>query len=443
MLSREFSPYFGPPMNLLLLSVTFPYPPTGGGTQTRTFHLLKALAAHHCITLVTQRPAHATDADLALDVAALTEILAPQGGSIQLFAHPDGPDSGIEDEGTPRPAPLAKLKRLGQSILGTPAHIRHWHNPEMQAWLDRAIASGHYDALTCEHSVNAVFVRSHWSLPTILNVHSSAYRTSESQLKLGTAENPRRDRLLLPALRRYERSLYRQFQQIVVTTEEDAQSVRDLEPNAAIAVIPNGVDLAEFSRRDQEPPGRQLIFTGGMDYNVNIDTARHLALDILPLVQQRYSDVSLALVGSKPDPIVQSLAGPGIIVTGRVPSLATSLHGALLFVAPMRLGFGIKNKTLEALAAGVPVIGSDRALEGLPDGVALRANGIAATVAAIGQLLDHPDQRQALAERGRAVIEAQFTWKAAGDRYSQIVTQAAQSRRNTSPAPSSDRLALP
>ncbi len=425
-------------MNLLLLSITFPYPPTSGGTQTRTYHLLKHLAHQHRITLLTQAPADRTPSQLSQDLAALQDLLSLNGGSIQTFDRPDRPS----------PTLLSKLKTLSQTLGGTPAHIRHWHNPTLQTWLDQTIATNPtnphpYDAITCEHSVNASFIRSHWTLPTLLNVHSSAYHTSQSQLHLGTAEHPWRDRLLLPALRRYEQSLYRQFSQIIVTTNDDAQSVHNLVPNAPVTIIPNGVDLEEFTPRPQEPPNRQLIFTGGMDYNVNIDTARHLALDILPHLQPDYPDIRLTLVGSKPDPSVQELASPTITVTGRVPSLATHLHDSLLFVAPMRLGFGIKNKTLEALAAGVPVIGSDRALEGLPDGIALRANGIDETVTAIRQLLDHPDQRQDLARKGRALIEAHFTWQAAGDRYSQAIAHCVQSGPQSGPAPSPDRLALP
>src|SRR3712207_8523629 len=51
----------------------------------------------------------------------------------------------------------------------------------------------------------------------------------------------------------------------------------------------------------------------------------------------------------------------------RRPPRSTLFPYTTLFrsVVPMRIGFGIKNKTLQAMAAGVPVVGSDRGLEGL------------------------------------------------------------------------------
>ena len=82
-------------------------------------------------------------------------------------------------------------------------------------------------------------------------------------------------------------------------------------------------------------------------------------------------------MGFNPAAEVQALGErPNVKVIGRVPSIVEYLHRAAVCVIPMRVGFGIKNKTLEAMAAGTPVVGSDRAFEGLNvdgDGVPLRA----------------------------------------------------------------------
>jgi polysaccharide biosynthesis protein PslH len=130
-------------------------------------------------------------------------------------------------------------------------------------------------------------------------------------------------------------------------------------------------------------------------------------------------------VGSKPTAEVNSLAKiPGVTVTGRVPSVVEYLHRATVCVVPMRIGFGIKNKTLEAMAAGVPVVASDRGLEGLEvdhPQRALRANTTEAYVAAIGQLFEQPDLRAQLAQRGRELIESTFTWEQAGAAYEQVL----------------------
>ncbi len=51
-------------MKILMISSTFPYPPSRGGTQVRTFNLLKYLTQNHSITVVTQRSPDVTDEEI-------------------------------------------------------------------------------------------------------------------------------------------------------------------------------------------------------------------------------------------------------------------------------------------------------------------------------------------------------------------------------------------
>jgi len=285
--------------------------------------------------------------------------------------------------------------------------------------------------LTCEHSVNECYVS-----PTvqaqvprrIVNIHSSVYGTCQQQLASGTAEKPWRDRLNLSLLKRYEQQYCQKFTDLVVTTLEDAQQMQDLCPQRPVHVVTNGVDLEMFPRRERDPGGQHLVFIGAMDNLPNIDAARFLAREILPAVRQRYPDAKLSLVGSRPTPEVLALKDiPGVVVTGRVPSMVEFLHQGTVCVIPMRAGYGIKNKTLEAMAAGIPVVASDRGLEGLTvDGDslpqrALRANSTDEYVTAISQLFENLDLRRALSHNARTMIEAEYTWPQAGQTYSQIL----------------------
>ncbi len=407
-------------MKILIISSTFPYPPSRGGTQVRTFNLLKYLAQRHHITLVTQRSPDVNDAEI--------EELRSQVGELAIFERPSDPETtnGL----------MGKIQRFGNFLVeGTPPNVLSVCSPAMQNWIDEFVEAGKCEAITCEHSVNEIYVRPHWQqkLKTLVNVHSSVYGTCRQQLATGTSENPLRDKLILPLLYRYEKRYCSKFSCIVATTEDDGKQLQEFNPNSKIAVIPNGVDFEYFPYRSADPGGRQLIFIGAMDNLANIDAARFLSLEILPKIQERYGDTTLALVGSKPVPQVQELATrPGITVTGRVPSMAEYLHRATVCVIPMRTGFGIKNKTLEAMATGTPVVASDRGLEGLPvDGSdvpltelrALRANRVEEYVEAIGRLFEDEDLRQLLSRNGRSLIETQYTWSAQGQRYEQVLVE--------------------
>jgi polysaccharide biosynthesis protein PslH len=403
-------------MRILMLSSTFPYPPTRGGTQVRTFNLLKYLSQHHAITLVTQREPDVTDAEI-LGLRNCVDNLI-------LFNRPkdSGRYGGI----------LKKIQRFMTFIRqGTPPSVLNRYSDEMQIWVENFIEAGKCDVITCEHSVNEIYVRPYFQkqIRTVVNVHSSVYGTCRNQLDTGISENRFRDRLYLPLLRRYEQRYCSKFSAIVVTTEEDRVQMQEFHPDSEIVVIPNGVDLVSFPNRTTDPGGHRLIFIGAMDNLANIDAVCFFSNEVLPEIQKLYPDTTFDIVGSRPAAEVLALKEKrGITVTGRVPSMVEYLHKATVCVVPMRTGFGIKNKTLEAIAAGVPVVASDRGLEGLAvDGAnvplrALRANQPTEYVTAVCQLFENPQLRAELSRNGRQLVETQFTWDSAGKRYEEVLT---------------------
>jgi glycosyltransferase involved in cell wall biosynthesis len=89
----------------------------------------------------------------------------------------------------------------------------------------------------------------------------------------------------------------------------------------------------------------------------------------------------------------------------------------------------MKFKTLESMAAGVPVVASDRGLEGLNvDGNnvplrALRANTVEENVTAIARLFESAELRETLSGNGRALIEEQYTWERAGKDYERVLIE--------------------
>ncbi|USR92871.1 glycosyltransferase family 4 protein [Phormidium yuhuli AB48] len=400
-------------MNVLSLSATFPYPPSRGGTQVRTFNLLKYLNHYHPITLVTQRQAGVTDEEI--------EALRSYVSKLVVFDRPPALKGGA----------LTKAKRFASFFLGgRPPSVLSYYSREMQAWVDEAVNSGEYEVITCEHSVNETFVRPNWGdrLKTVVNVHSSIFGTCQQQLETETAEHPLRDRLNLPLLFRYENRYCQKFSHIVVTTPEDGAQMKQFNPDSCIMVIPNGVDVELFPMRSQDPGGHRLTFVGAMDNIANIDAVTFLVREIYPQVRSRYPETTLTLVGSNPVAEVQQLGQvPGVTVTGRVPSMTDYLHQATVCVVSMRIGYGIKNKTLEAMAAGTPVVGSDAALEGLEvDGEtvprrALRANHVAEYVESISHLFENETLRQDLSQQGRSYIEEEFTWQRAGQLYERAI----------------------
>lgn len=415
-------------MKILMLSSTFPFPPSRGGTEIRTFNLLKYLAQRHSVTLVTQRHSDVTDAEveaLRAEVENLVIFPLPMAATSTHLLH----------------RVIGQAGRFVRSLYrNTPPNVLHRYSPEMQSWINLAVESRQYDVITCEHSVNEIYIQPEFrqSVKTIVDVHSSVYAWTRNHLEMGASQHSWRDQLYLPLLKRYEQRYCSKFSQIVVTTEDDRQELRQFCPTAEIQVIPNGVDLTLFPYRSYDPSSYDLVFVGAMDASHNIDAARFFATEVMPLLRQRYPRATFRIVGARPTPEVMALAAPGVIVTGQVPSMVDELHKATVCVVPLRTGFGIKNKTLEAMAAGVPVVGSDRGLEGLAVGDeagngaslnhktvplrALRANNPTEYVTAISRLFEDADLRINLSQAGRIFVEQEYTWERAGAAYEQVLS---------------------
>ena len=403
-------------MKILMICSTFPYPPSKGKIQMRTFNLLKYLSQYHAITLITQPSEEVTKAELE----KLRELL----DELVIFPQPKIPEV---EEGIGK-----KVKRFSKFLQeGTPPQVLQLYSPEIQQWVDEAVESGEFEVITCEQSLNEVYIRSEWRqlLRLVVNIHSSVYRTSRNQLETGIAENQLKEQLNLPLLRRYEERYCAKFTTIVVTNPEDRRQIAAFEPEGEIVVIPNGVDVTQFPRRISDPGGHRLIFVGAMDNPPNIDAVLFFCLEVFPEILQRYPDATVEILGARPvESVLELQEYQGITVVGSVSSLVEYLHKATVCVVPMRTGFGIKNKTLEAMAAGVPVVGSDIGLEGLAvDGGdvplrALRANESAEYVYAISRLFENRQLRKQLSENGRAFVEEKYSWQRAGELYEQLLS---------------------
>ena len=405
-------------MKILMLSSTFPYPPRQGRTQLRTFHFMKYLGQRHQVTLVTQRGEDVTDEQV--------EALRKWVEELVVFPRLE---SSQEEGGL-----LGKAKRLGTFIQqGTPPNVLSIYSPAMQKWVDEALSTGLFEVITSEHSASEIYVRPQWQeqLGTVVNIHSSVYGSYKHALETQTSEKGLQDQLNLPLLRRYEQHYCAKFSAIVTMTQDDRRLLKSLNSESKITVIPNGVDLTMFPKRASNPGGQRLVFIGAMDNPANIDAACFFGLEVFPEIRKRYPEATLELVGARPVPKVLELGEfPGIKVAGQVSSMVEYLHWATICVVPMRKGFGMKNKTLEAMAAGVPVVASDIGLSGLKvDGPdvplrAMRANSVDEYVYAVGRLFEKPKLREKLSENGRSLVETEYTWERLGERYEQVLLEA-------------------
>ncbi len=231
------------------------------------------------------------------------------------------------------------------------------------------------------------------------------------------------------AVKRFEARAYRPFARVVLVTEQDAREVARLDPTLRVVAIPNGVDAAALAPPDPAPrPGRRILFTGALGAPANEQAALRLVRRILPRVRERVPEAAVELVGRAPGPAVRALAGEDVRVVADVPDLRPWLWAAPVYACPMAGGTGIKNKLLEAMAAGAPAVATPLACQGLEvrDGEHLRIaaddDGFAA---ALAELLTDPAAGARLAGAARAYVSARHDWDAVSRAYQAVYEEIA------------------
>ena len=103
---------------------------------------------------------------------------------------------------------------------------------------------------------------------------------------------------------------------LCATQEEEADLFSaQIGSRKKVSVIQNGINAHFFDRRngfDNNGTRRAekplLVFTGAMDYHVNIEGVVWFCSKILPLIRQKHPQVQFKIVGSNPTAAVRQLA---------------------------------------------------------------------------------------------------------------------------------------
>ena len=202
--------------------------------------------------------------------------------------------------------------------------------------------------------------------------------------------------------KRRELAVYRRADRIVCVTEDDAAVVRAEIGTADVVVVPNA--HAEVDTGPGFEAREGCLFVGNFNHPPNSDAVAWWKEEIGPLLARTRPDVELTVVGNDPLATAAAFAGAGIVVDGTVASTLPYLHRARVSVAPLRYGAGMKGKVGEALTAGLPVVVTTVAAEGmgLVDGEhCLIADSAADFAAAVQRLHDDRALWEKLRTNGR------------------------------------------
>ncbi len=258
-------------------------------------------------------------------------------------------------------------------------------------------------------------------IPTLLDEHNVESRYLASWFA-ARGEHGRDVDEEVEAMRRWERDAWPQATMVTCVSEYDAEDIARVRHDPA-HLVPNGTTI---SLGAVNPPTRRngrVLFVGAMHHPPNRDAALRLVKQVMPMVWLELPHAQVDIVGPNPPAELLEERSPLVRIHGAVPKVAPFLAQAAVFACPLEAGAGTSLKTIEALAAGVPLVSTYVGARGfgLESGVHYHhADTPAAMAHAIVEVLQHPAKSETMCAVGRALAET-FDWRIVGRRYRELI----------------------
>lgn len=320
-----------------------------------------------------------------------------------------------------------------RGLLSRDAYDLHWFSSDaMVHRLQRTLAQMKFDAVHFDTLGLAPYRRFVSAAGTVLNHHNV-----ESSMMLQRAENDTRRiprqywRWEAQKLLCAEREYCPQFALNLVVSPEDGATLAGHAPDITTRVVANGVDTGYFTPR-ADPGGNTLLFCGGLDWYPNGDAMVYFFDQIWPLVVRQTPQVRMIVVGRNPPRWLTRLGETDrrIQVTGFVDDVRPYFGEATVYVCPIRSGGGTRLKILDALAMGMPLVGTTFACSGISlqhEKQVLLADTPAAFAEQVARALADPGLRANLAARGRDLVCQDYSWSVVGRNLLLAYEEAASS----------------
>lgn len=166
---------------------------------------------------------------------------------------------------------------------------------------------------------------------------------------------------------RQEQKLIGFLDSITVLNTKDRELIRSLYSATTVEVKPFFPPdwCANVNRRPDLIDPTKIVFFGNFDRPENSSAAKWFVANAMAEIQSVIPGATLILVGTGSNLLARQIDVVHVVGTGFVEDPSKYFSSCGCSIAPLFEGAGVKFKVLEALACGVPVIGTEVACEGI------------------------------------------------------------------------------
>jgi glycosyltransferase involved in cell wall biosynthesis len=344
----------------------------------------------------------------------VTEALAALGHDVALVGYARPADVIAADLGIAvidrRPIEFSdaewrqKLAWAGESLLRRePLSVTKYRRPQIMAALNQAMAAGVDCFLVDKPQIAALFADIIADTPVSVVWHAIEHQTygAVAQGAAGASQRIYRREARLAAV--MERATLARTSHVFVLAEADARALRGLGYDGPIDVLPMTVPDVPSTVPAEGDFAFDIGLLGNWTWSANASGLEWFLREVRPLLP---GALSVAIGGAGSEAVEPTVAD--VKRCGRVDDASRFLGGCRAVAIPVNAGTGVSMKVLEAAAAGWPTVTTAigaRALDNLPDNVAVTTTAaeFAARLAAFVRC--EPDRRTTWAELGSGWME--------------------------------------
>ncbi len=385
-------------MKIAVLTSRFPYP-IEKGDKLRLFHQLRVLSQQHEIVLIALAETPPDDDDLQIVQNICSKVYVLPLTPIQIVAN-----------------------LVNSFFRNIPFQVGYFFNEKTAEQIETILRAEQPQHLYCQLIRMAMYAQSS-KIPATLdymdNFSINTTRRAE-QASFFTKYLWKREAKMTAE---FEKQAFSWFRRSTIISEQD----RELLPfsqKQQVLIVPNGVDTSFFVPDIEAKKKHDLAFVGNMGYQPNIEAAKFLAEQIMPLVWVKQPKTTLLIAGARPTQEVQRLENEGITVTGWLDDIREAYHSSRVMVAPLFTGSGQQNKILESMATGVPCITTtlvNNAIGATPQTEILIADDAASFAEQILGALEKPNLQKEIAKNALNFVQKNYSWQYYGEKLAEIM----------------------
>ncbi len=405
-------------MDILLISVVFPYPIDAGGS-VGTHKMIDYLRANHTLTLVC--PESTIENQKAL--ASIWPNV-----KIVVFSMPKIASNEISFKkiikGFANSSKISKEEVFKKSMTLQTTELVNYYFENLIQIVHTLTQENTYDLIQVEFIDIAPIV--HFlpkSIPKVFVHHEIRHKRMllEYNTLLRKSEG---DRWKIENIKLLEVAILNKFDKVICLSNLDKESLIEdgIEPQK-LKVSPLPVDIIDHEINVPFVFENRLVYLGPEVHFPNLDAVDWFINNCWEKLKIKNSNLVFDIIGKwSPKTIASYSHFQGINFVGFVDDLSQIMKGALMIV-PLRIGSGMRMKILEGVSWNMPIISTTIGAEGLPmehTQNCFIADTPLEFIACISDLIQNEKLQGQFVENSRILIKEGFSTKECGEKREEI-----------------------